>query len=191
MRLIIAKPWIIGALAGVCVVVAYGVLVARPMKRQTFALRHQIARHGSSVERAERLDRAQTETFRLEAERQVTPTTSPAIASLSGEPLIAGATCRSRTLETLSRIGERRGIMLIVTGVAVEGGAMTVPELFRLAGWEAPTLWRVDAHGSYASMTAFLTDVANGEVAAIPVGLDMRTDSDTAEWRLWRILFWM
>lgn len=190
MKLKTAKPWMIGALAGVLVAVAYGALVAYPMERQALELRHQIARHGSAAERAERIDRAQAETSRLEVERSVMQETA-AVGATAGAPLATGTLCRSLALEAISRIGERQGVTLISTGAVGERDAMTAPEAFRLAGWQSPSLWRVDARGSYASMTAFLDDVANGDVAAIPVSLDLRADSEATEWRLWRILFWM
>ncbi len=185
-----AKAWAYAALPGAVMALAYALLVARPMERRTLGLRHGLARHGSAADRVGRLNRAHFEQRRLEAEhlseRSVEAVSNPPVA-----PNTSGAGRRAQALEAISRIGERHGVTLVFTGVVEASGAQTAPETFRLAGWETPSLWRLDVRGSYAGVTALLEEVSNGGIAAIPVGLDMRSDAQSAVLRSWSIKLWM
>jgi hypothetical protein len=186
------KGWIMIALPGVAIALAYVFILGRPLNRETHRLRarigQQLAQYGLADKRAERLEHAQSERDRLETQRQAVLASTMTAAS-PNRTIHSGSARQARALQWVSRVCERHGVTLIYTGPVDRRKKEQAPGMFRLAGWEAPSVWRMEARGEYGRMMALLDALSKDDGAVLPVALEMQPDAGHS--LLWTVTFWM
>lgn len=186
--------WICAALPAVLVLAVYGGFFARPVLRQTAALRAELRAQEPPAARAERLAAAEAEGERLAADlaaarREMEGLKSPAAAFEPG----SAARSRADVLRRLSGLCASSGMALASARRQAAGAASgsAVDGLLEKMRWLAAERWHLEMSGSFDGMTRWLDGLSAAGLQVLPTGIDMEPGADGGSAAAWSLDLWI
>ena len=188
--------WLCAALPAILTLVVYSWVFARPVWRETAAMRAELRGQEPPAVRAEHLAAAQAESAQLAGDladlrTAVEGMESPAV---TGSQPGTAAQSRADTLRKLSGMCVPAGMTMISARKhAVEGASAgnDIGKLLQQMHWEVAEPWRLELRGPFGGMLRWLDGLAAAGIQALPFGLDMAPGADDVPAASWTVDLWI
>ena len=186
--------WLCAMLPSLFMLVVYGWLFARPVLRETAAMRADLRSQDPADVRAERLAAAEKASGRLAAEVAVARQEMAGLESPAAtvDP-VSAAQGRAATLRKLSDLCTATDVTLVAARKQASdvGTGSALGALLQKMHWAGAEHWRLEMSGSFGGMSRWLAGLSAAGIQALPTGLDLAPGAEASQPGAWTLDLWI